>query len=167
MGGFAGLLVCGAFMFAVARYLRIESRAMAATKRTPADAGVLAAGLLVDACRPHLEESLRLEVVRDLALDLGRRLEVLAGEDFAADSLVESALACADLATLASCNLTAFPEGERPLATAAVHLAAGAARALIPLIESEAGATEEAYAENKLRDARSAGWRADLAVRQV
>jgi hypothetical protein len=140
---------------------------MAAKKRTPADAGALAAGLLVDACRPHSESSLRLEVVRDLALDLGRRLEALAGEDFAADSLVESALACADLATLASCNLTAVPDGERPLAAAAVHLAAGAARALIPLVESEAGTLEEAHAENTLRDARSAGWRADLAARQL
>jgi hypothetical protein len=140
---------------------------MAAAKRTPADAGALAAGLLVDACRPHSESSLRLEVVRDLALDLGRRLDALAGEDFAADSLVESALACADLATLASCNLTAIPDGERPLAAAAVHLAAGAARALIPLVESEAGTLEGAYAENTLRDARSAGWRADLAARQL
>jgi len=140
---------------------------MAARKRTPADAGALAAGLLVDACRPHSENSLRLEVVRDLALDLGRRLEVLAGEDSAADSLVEAALACADLATLAACNLPALPDGERPLATAAVHLAAGTTRALIPLVESEAGTLEEHYSENTLRDARSAGWRADLAVKQV
>jgi len=140
---------------------------MAARKRTPADAGALAAGLLVDACRPHSENSLRLEVVRDLALDLGRRLEVLAGEDSAADSLVEAALACADLATLAACNLPALPDGERPLATAAVHLAAGTTRALIPLVESEAGTLEGHYSENTLRDARSAGWRADLAVKQV
>jgi len=48
-----------------------------------------------------------------------------------------------------------------------VHLAAGAARALIPLVESEAGTLKEPYAENTLRDARSAGWRADLAVRQI
>src|SRR5215210_6222485 len=137
---------------------------MPARKRTPADPGALAAGLLVDACRPHAENSLRLAVVRDLALDLGRRLDALAGEDFAADSLVEGALACADLATLAYCNLTAIPDGERPLAAAAVHLAAGAARALIPLVESEAGTLEEACAENTLRDARSAGWRADLAA---
>ena len=99
---------------------------MPARKRTPADAGALAAGLLVDACGPHTANSLRLEVVKDLALDLGRRLEVLAGEDFAADSLVESTLACADLATLAACNLPALPDGDRPLAAAAVHLAAGA-----------------------------------------
>ena len=92
--------------------LRIESHAMPARKRTPADAGALAAGLLVDACGPHAEDSLRLEVVRDLALDLGRRLEVLAGEDFAGDSLVEAALACADLATLAACNLPALPDGD-------------------------------------------------------
>src|SRR5829696_6272661 len=113
---------------------------MPARKRTPADAGALAAGLLVDACRPHVENSLRLGVVRDLALDLGRRLEVLAGEDFTAD---------------------------RPLAAAAAHLAAGATRALISLVESQAGTLDEAYAENTLRDARSATWRADLAVRQI
>jgi hypothetical protein len=140
---------------------------MPARKRTPADAGALAAGLLVDACGPQAENSLRLEVVKDLALDLGRRLEVLAGEDFAADSLVEAALACADLAILAACNLSALPDGDRPLAAAAAHLAAGATRALIPLVESEAGILDEAYAENMLRDARSAGWRADLAVRQL
>ena len=59
--------------------LPIESHAMPARKHTPADAGALAAGLLVDACGPHAENSLR--------------LEVLAGEDFSADSLVEAALA--------------------------------------------------------------------------
>jgi hypothetical protein len=146
--------------------LRIESHAMPARKRTPADAGALAAGLLVDACRPHSEDSLRLEVVRDLALDLGHRLETLAGEDFA-DSLIEAALACADLATLAACNLPALPDGEKPLAAAAVHLAAGATRALISLVESETGPLDEAHTENTLRDARSASWRADLAVRQL
>jgi hypothetical protein len=147
--------------------LRIESHVMPARKRTPADAGALAADLLVDACRPHSENTLRLEVVKDLARDLGCRLEVLAGEAFAADHLVEAALACADLATLAACNLPALPDGEKPLAAAAVHLAAGTTRALIPLVESEAGTLDEAHAENTLRDARSAGWRADLARRQA
>jgi len=140
---------------------------MAARKRTPADAGAQAAGLLVDACRPHLEDSLRLEVVGDLALDLGRRLETLAGEDPADDSLVEAALACADLATLAACNLPALPHRDRPLAAAALHLAAGAARALISLVESEAGTLDDVRAENTLRDARSARWRADLAIKQI
>ena len=140
---------------------------MPARERTPADAGALAAGLLVDACRPHSEDSLRLEVVRDLALDLGHRLEILAGEASSTDSLIEAALACADLATLAACNLPALPDGEQPLAAAATHLAAGATRALIPLVESEAGTLNEAHAENTLRDARSVGWRADLAVRQL
>jgi hypothetical protein len=105
---------------------------MAASERNPAEAGVLAAGLLADACRPHTEGSLHLEVVRGLALDLGRRLEALAAENGAADSLVEAALACADLATLAACNLPAIPDDERSIVTAAVHLAAGATRALIP-----------------------------------
>jgi len=147
--------------------LRIESQAMPARKRTPADAGALAAGLLVDACGSHAENSLRLEVVKDLALDLGHRLEVLAGEDFDADFLVESALACADLAILAACNLPALPDGDRPLAAAAVHLAAGTTRALISLVESETGTLDDAYAENTLRDARSAGWRAEMAVGQI
>jgi hypothetical protein len=128
---------------------------MPARKRTPADAGTLAADLLVDACGPHTENSLRLEVVKDLALDLGHRLEVLAGEDSDAHILVEAALACADLAILAACNLPAFPDGDRPLA------------ALISLVESETGTLDEAHADNTLRDARSAGWRADLAVRQI
>ena len=140
---------------------------MPARKRNPADAGVLAAGLLVEACGPNAENSLRLGTVRYLALDLGRRLEVLAKEDYAADSLIEAALACADLATLAACNLPALSDGDRPLAAAAVNLAAGATRALIPLVESEAGILEEPQADNTLRDARSALWRADLAVKQI
>jgi hypothetical protein len=140
---------------------------MDARERTPAEAGALAAGLLADACRPHAEGSPRLEVVRALALDLGRRLEALAAEDDAADSLVEAALACADLATLAACTLPALFGDDRPLATAAVHLAAGTTLALIPLVEAEAVTLEEPSAENMLRDARSARWRADLARKQI
>ena len=132
-------------------------------ERTPTEAGALAAGLLVDACRQQPDEPLRLEVVRDLALDLERRLEALT--DTETDSLTEAALACADLATLAACNLQVF--SDRSLATAAVHLAAGATRDLISLAESGAGALEDAHAENTLRDARSALWRADLALRQI
>jgi hypothetical protein len=139
---------------------------MSSRNRTPADAGALAAGLLADACPTDSENTLRLEVVRNLALDLGRRLEALAGE-YSADSLVEAALACADLATLAACNLPVLSDGDRPLATAAVHLAAGATQALIPLVEMEIRALDEASAEYTLRDARSGGWRADLATRQV
>src|SRR5829696_6230349 len=104
---------------------------MPARKRTPPDAG-----LLVDACGPHTANSLRLEVVKDLALDLGRRLEVLAGEDFAADSLVESALACADRATLAAYNLPAPPDGDSPLPAAALPLASGTTPPLISPGES-------------------------------
>ncbi|HJQ30229.1 MAG TPA: hypothetical protein VJ827_12895 [Rubrobacter sp.] len=139
---------------------------MSATKRTPAEAGALAAGLLVDASQPRPDDTLRMKVVRDLALDLERRLEALAnpsGEDI--DSLLEAALACADLATLAACNLPVV--SNRSLATASVHLSAGAARALISLAESRAGSLDEPHAENTLRDARSARWRADLAVRQI
>jgi hypothetical protein len=139
---------------------------MAARKRTPADAGVLAANLLVDACQTDPDNSLQLEVVSSLALDLGRRLETLATDD-SSGSLIEASLACADLATLAACNLQAIADNNRPLAASAVHLAAGTTRALIPLIELEAADLDEPVAENTLRDARSARWRADLAVRQV
>lgn len=138
---------------------------MDARKRTPADAGTLAAGLLVDACQADREGPLHLEVVRGLAVDLGCRLEALSETDVA-DSPIESALACADLATLAVCNLQALPGRGRPLAEAAVYLAAGTTLALLPLIEAEAAA-EDAETENTLRDARSARWRAELAVRQL
>jgi hypothetical protein len=136
---------------------------MATRKCTPADAGVLAANLLVDACQTDPDNSLRLGVVSSLALDLGRRLETLATGD-SAGSLIEASLACADLA---ACNLQAISDDNRPLAASAVHLSAGSTRVLIPLIELEAAALDEPGAENTLRDARSARWRAHLAVRQV
>ena len=139
---------------------------MSSRNRTPTNAGALAADLLVDACRTGSENPLRLQIVKGLASDLGRRLADLAGE-YSADYLVEAALVCADLATLAACNLSAISDDERPRATAAVHLAAGVAWALIPLIEAEAAALDETTAGNTLRDARSAGWRADLATRQA
>jgi hypothetical protein len=141
---------------------------MARRNRTPADAGALAAGLLVEACRTPSNGYPSLGVVRDLALDLERRLDALScPEDQQPDSLVEAALACADLATLAACNLSGLPEDGEPLVAAAVQLAAGAARALVVLVEARAGSLDEAHAENTLRDARGALWRADLAARQI
>ncbi len=144
---------------------------MARRNRTPADAGALAAGLLVESCRTNSTDSPGLGVVRDLALDLERKLDALSHPDEAPqppDSLVEAALACADLATLAACNLPGLPEDGEPLAAAAVHLAAGAARALVVLVEARARTLpDETHAENALRDARGALWRADLAVRQT
>ena len=80
---------------------------------------------------------------------------------------MEATIACADLATLAACNVVALPVRGRPTAAAATHLAAGAARALAALAEAEIGDPEDAHAENVLRDAGSAGWKADLAVRQI
>jgi hypothetical protein len=127
-----------------------------------ASAGVLAAELLVEACEAG--DGLHLETVRGLAEDLGRGLRRPVGE---IDSLVEAALACADLATLATCNVAALPDRDRPAATAATHLAAGAARALVALGEAGIGDPEDAYAGNALRDLRNAGWKADLAVRQL
>ncbi len=129
-----------------------------------ASAGVLAAELLVEACEAG--DGLHLETVRDLAKDLGRGLSSLSAAG-TTDSLVEATLACADLATLAACNVVALPVRGRPTAAAATHLAAGAARALAALAEAEIGDPEDAHAENVLRDAGSAGWKADLAVRQI
>ena len=59
-----------------------------------ASAGVLAADLLAEACRPGPEVDLRLETVRGLAADLGRRLASLAetADDGTSDSMVEAAL---------------------------------------------------------------------------
>jgi hypothetical protein len=110
-----------------------------------------------------------LGVVSDLALDLERRLDALSRpeENQLPDSLVEAALACADLATLAACNLSGLPEDGELLAAAAVHLSAGATRSLAVLVEAGVGTLDEAHAENTRRDARGALWRADLAVRQI
>jgi hypothetical protein len=143
---------------------------MARRNLSPAEAGALAAGLLVEGCRTTSDGSLSLEVVRNLALDLGRRLDALSHSDEApqpTDSLVEAALACADLATLAACNLSGLPDDGEPLAAAAVHLSAGATRSLAVLVEAGVGTLDEAHAENTRRDARGALWRADLAVRQI
>lgn len=132
-----------------------------------ASAGVLAADLLAEACRSGNEDDLRLETVRGLAADLGRRLASLydTADGGTPDSLVEAALACADLATLAVCNIPGLPEGGKGLGAAATHLAAGATHALLALGRN--GGPQDAHAENISRDARSAGWKADLAVRQL
>ena len=152
---------------------------MVSRNRTPAGAGALAAALLVAACRTAPADHPSLGIVRDLALDLERRLDALdrppAADPDPTDALVEAALACGDLATLAACNRPALPEGGEPLAVAAVHLAAGATRALLVLVEAQVNAQVGAraetlggtYAAYALRDTRGARWRADLAVRQV
>ena len=129
-----------------------------------ASVGALAAGLLAEACGDG--DDLHASTVRGLAEDLGRALRPLSGAG-TADALVGAALACADLATLAACNAAVLPVRTGPSALAAAHLAAGAARALAALGEAELGATDNAYAGNALRDLTSAGWKADLAVRQI
>lgn len=128
-----------------------------------ASAGVAAADLLVEACRSD-QDDLRLETVKGLAVDLGRRLASPV-EDGTPDQIIDSALACADLATLAVCNVPGLPEKGKPLGAAATRLAAGATHALLALVES--GEPNGPHAKNVSRDARSAGWKADLAVRQL
>lgn len=125
-----------------------------------AAAGALAAELLVEACGP--DGDLHARTVRDLASDLGRVLASISGSE-TPEAPVEAALACADLATLAACNVAALPDGSRPAAVAAAHLASGTTRALVAL----AGGVGAPDAASAARDIRSAGWKADLAVQQL
>ena len=136
------------------------------TNRTSAlaSAGVVAADLVVEACGSA--DGLRAATVRDLARDLALVLSPASGAE-TPDAAVEAAIACADLATLAACNVSAFGEGGRSAMVAATHLAAGTARALATLAESDAEALDGVHAENVSKDVRSAGWKADLAVRQL
>lgn len=140
----------------------------------PADsvsAGARAAGLLEEACRSASEsaDSLRFAVVRDLALDIERGLEVLvrSGDASAPDLLAEAALRCADLANLAACNAPELPPDQAPQAVAAARLAAGAVRDLRPLVEAGSGDLDAEHAGNLIRDVRSAAWRAEFAARLV
>ena len=138
----------------------------------PVSAGVRAAGLLAEACRQAQGSAndLRLEVVRDLALDLERQLGALADlarENGAPDVLAEAAICCADLANLAACNAPGLPRDAAPRAAAAVRLAAGAVDVLGPMVEAGSGDPGEDHAGNLIRDARSAAWRAGFAARLV
>jgi hypothetical protein len=135
----------------------------------PVSAGIRAAKLLEEACRPTVgsANSLQLEVVRDLAQDIGQQLDVLAGLDNAPDVLAEAALRCADLANLAACNVSELPSQEAPRAIEAARLAAGAVRDLRSLAEAESGDPDEEHVGNLLRDVRGAAWRAEFAARQV
>lgn len=146
-----------------------HERSSGAPGTAAAAAGARAAGLLAEACRPAASggaSSLRLEVIRHLALGIERELDAVArstAEDATPDLLIEAALRCADLATLAACNAgPVLPE-----AGTVVQRAAGAARDLRSLAESESGRLEKEHPENLLRDTRGIDWRVDLATRQV
>jgi hypothetical protein len=132
--------------------------------------GARAAELLEEACRSALEpaNSPQLEVVRDLAVDIRRQLDALAGlarEDAAPDILAEAALRCADLANLAACNTSKLPPQRAPQALAAARLAAGVVRDLHSLVEASSGDPDGEHLENVLRDVRNAAWRAEFAGR--
>ena len=131
----------------------------------PVFAGVRAARLLEEACRPAAAKYLQLEFVRGLALDIGRELDALGGlarETTAPDVRTEAALRCADLANLAACNAPELPSDEAPQAVAAARLAAGSVCDLRSLVEG--GVPDEEHAGNLLRDLRSAAWRAEFAT---
>ena len=133
----------------------------------------LAADLLESACTSALasHDSPQLEVVRDLAGDLKssprETNELTTQSSSSLELLTEAALRCADLANLAACNVSQFPEEHRSLAIAAVHLASGTVKALDALAEAEVARSGLSNTADVSRDLRLAGWRADLAVRQV
>jgi hypothetical protein len=131
----------------------------------PVSAGARAARLLEEACRSAAANSLQLELVRDLALDIGRELDALgslARETSAPEVVTEAALHCADLANLAACNAPELPPDTAPQAVTAARLAAGAVSDLRSLVED--GDPGEERPENLLRDLRSAAWRAEFAT---
>ncbi len=128
--------------------------------------------MLEKACAPGSGDPLRLEVVRTLARDLKGELEALvasadAGTGATQIEEVEGALRAADVANLAACTVPVLLRTCVPEAAAAAHLAAGAARALGALVEVEIEDARGDHAQNVLKDARGAAWRARLAARQV
>jgi len=136
----------------------------------PISAGVRAAELLEETCLSALEpaNSLQLEVVRDLAADIRRQLDALAGlarEDAAPEILTEAALRCADLANLAACNASKLPPQRAPRALAAARLATRVVRDLHSLVEASSGDPDGEHLEYVLRDVRNAAWRAGFAGR--
>ncbi len=132
----------------------------------PISDGLRAATLLEEACRPAPPNAARIEVVRGLAVDLRQQLAALSELGGAApDVLAEAAICCADLANLAVCNAPDLPPGAAPRANEAALLAAGAVEALGSMVEAESAGLEAQHAENLLRDARSARWRAEFAAR--
>lgn len=144
----------------------LHANALAAPLRS----ATLAAELLESACASGGDEALRLGVVRTLARDLKEELETLAAlADQETSTMrfegVEGALRSADVANLAACTVPDLLETQAAKAAAAAHLAAGIARALSILVEAED--VHEDHAQNALKDARSAAWRARLAARQV
>lgn len=143
--------------------------------------GVLAAGMLEQACRDHNAArderlGLYLESVGDLAQGIGRELEALDGdgvrdgvnvsrENLPTEAvLVSAALRAADLANLAVCALPELPRnGSAYLRiAAAVRLAAAATRSMA--LERRSLAAPGDY---EGRDLRGAEWRASLASSQV
>jgi len=138
----------------------------------PVSTGARAATLLEAACRlaPGSANARQLEVVRVLALDIGRQLDALADltrKDVTPDVLTEAALCCADLANLAACNAQDLPPDAAPHAAEAARLAAAAVGALGPMVEAVSGDPGTEHAGNLLRDMRSAAWRAGFAARLV
>jgi hypothetical protein len=128
--------------------------------------GLRAATLLEEACRSAPQNAARIEVVRGLALDLRQQLAALSElGDAAPDVLAEAAICCADLANLAACNAPDLPPDAAPRANEAALLAAEAVETLGSMLEARSAGLEAEHAENLLRDARSARWRAGFAAR--
>ncbi len=130
-----------------------------------AGAGALAAELLMNSCEAAGE--LQLMRVRDLALSLSRELEVLCDSSPTPVTLAASAARCADLASLAACNLPLVKPHHTPGAAAATHLASGATRALGVRLEAAAMELDSPRGEYLIRESRGTAWRAQLATNQT
>lgn len=128
--------------------------------------GTRAADILAESCRSVKDA--RIQVVRALALDLGRQLDALSSlEEPTPDVLAEAAICCADLANLAACNAPDLPPEAARQAAESARLAAGAVDSLGPMVEAGSEDLDEEHAGNLLRDVRSAMWRARFAARLV
>ncbi|ABG05678.1 hypothetical protein Rxyl_2764 [Rubrobacter xylanophilus DSM 9941] len=135
-----------------------------ATRKALLSSGASAAEGLLRACSSG-DGPQRLQMVRDLAQDLKRQLEALSSlprAEASSDALAEAALRCGDVATLAACNAGALPPEGRDLALEAARRAREVTAGVLAGLEREGEAPE-----NALRDARSADWRASLALRQL
>lgn len=129
--------------------------------------GAYGARLLAEAC--EASPSVRLEVVRGLALDLEGHLaglaELAGSEAPTPGVLAEAAQKCSDLATLAACNAEALQSPH--IAAETARLAAEATESLSHAVNANVPSDGVGERDDLVRrDARSASWKASLAARQ-
>lgn len=129
--------------------------------------GASAAGTLAG-MRSREDDSPRPGIVRDLALNLERRLRTLAScaeVSAAPDLLADAAQACGDLATLAACNADVL--GPRKEIRQIIETARETTRNLQARLEAVLEGDDTARADLLSRDVGNAAWKASLASRQL